>query len=62
MSLTNLAWSLMSLVSLLVGVLADLSSQRTVLIAIGLTLVVATLALALWSRGEKLAPKPVVVV
>jgi MFS family permease len=52
MSLTNLAWSLMSLVSLLVGVLADLSSQRTVLISIGLTLVVATLALALWSRGR----------
>ena len=57
MSLTNLAWSLMSLLSLVIGLLADLSSQRTVLIGVGLTLVAATLALAVWSRGEDPAPK-----
>jgi MFS family permease len=62
MSLTNLAWSLMSLLSLGVGLLADLSSQRTVLIGVGLTLVVATLALALWSRSDSLGPEPVAVV
>jgi MFS family permease len=53
MSLTNFAWSFTSLLGLAAGILADLSSERAVLVGVGLLLVLSTLWLQLWSRADK---------
>jgi MFS family permease len=55
-ALNTLAWSATNLLGLPVGLLADLTSERAVMVAIGLTVSTAVVLLALWRRvGEAVA-------
>jgi MFS family permease len=56
MSLTTVAWSFTNLLGLVVGILADLSSERAVLVAVGACVSLAALLLAAWSRRPETSP------
>ena len=57
-ALTSAGWSLTNVLSLLVGGVADLTSERTVLISIGLALALATVLLSLWTRDPEPSRRP----
>jgi MFS family permease len=56
-SITMLAWSFTNLTGLLVGAMADVTSERAVLIGVGLVLAAIVVLLALWSRGNAAAAR-----
>ncbi len=57
MAITSIGWSLTNLSSLIVGLSADLASERAVLVFIGLALVLASMLLAFWTRTRQPKPK-----
>ena len=55
MALTNVGWAMNNLFGLLLGILADLSSERATLIALGVVIVATSLLLGVWrSRVARL--------
>jgi len=52
MGLTNIGWGLNNLFGLGLGLFADATSERAALVGIGGLIVVASVGLALWSRGD----------
>ncbi|HLF71934.1 MAG TPA: MFS transporter [Dehalococcoidia bacterium] len=57
-SITMLAWSFTNLLGLLVGAVADLTSERAVLVGVGLALAGIVVVMALWSRSGREAAEP----
>lgn len=51
-ALTSLGWALNNLVGLVLGVIADLSSERGALFGLGIVIAVVAIGLALWARTE----------
>jgi predicted MFS family arabinose efflux permease len=51
-ALTNLGWAMNNLVGLVLGVIADLSSERAALFGVGIVLAVVAVGLAFWARAE----------
>ncbi len=51
-ALTNLGWAMNNLVGLVLGVVADLSSERAALFGIGIVMAVVSVGLAWWARTE----------
>ena len=58
MAITSIGWSFTNLASLVVGVSADLAGERAVLVAIGLSLALASLLLAFWTRARVSGVEP----
>jgi len=58
MALTNIGWALNNLFGLGLGIFADATSERAALVGIGGVIAVASVALALWSRGGRVEPAP----
>jgi predicted MFS family arabinose efflux permease len=50
-SLTNLGWAMNNLVGLVLGIIADATSERAALFGVGLVLAVAALWLGAWSKA-----------
>jgi predicted MFS family arabinose efflux permease len=57
MALTNVGWALNNLFGLGLGIFADATSERAALVGIGGVIVVASVALALWSRSPAGSPR-----
>jgi predicted MFS family arabinose efflux permease len=51
-ALTNIGWALNNLVGLVLGIIADLSSERAALFGVGIVLAVVSVGLAVWSKAE----------
>ena len=52
MALTNIGWALNNLVGLVLGIIADLSSERAALFGVGIVLTIVAVGLAAWSKAE----------
>ena len=50
-ALTNLGWAMNNLVGLVLGVIADLSSERAALFGVGIMLAVVAVGLAMWAKA-----------
>jgi predicted MFS family arabinose efflux permease len=50
-ALTNLGWAMNNLVGLVLGIIADATSERAALFGVGLVLAVAALWLGAWSKA-----------
>jgi MFS family permease len=50
-ALTNLGWAMNNLVGLVLGVIADLSSERAALFGVGILLAVVAVGLAIWAKA-----------
>jgi predicted MFS family arabinose efflux permease len=50
-ALTNLGWAMNNLVGLVLGVIADLSSERAALFGVGIVLAVVAVGLAMWAKA-----------
>jgi predicted MFS family arabinose efflux permease len=55
MALTNVGWALNNLFGLLLGIFADLTTERAALFGLGVVLALVSLALAAWARGGRRA-------
>jgi len=51
-ALTNLGWAMNNLIGLVLGVIADLSSERAALFGVGIVLSVVAVGLAMWAKAE----------
>ena len=52
-ALTNLGWALNNFVGLVLGVIADLSSERAALFGVGVLMAIVSVGLAMWARSEE---------
>lgn len=50
-ALTNLGWAMNNLVGLVLGVIADVSSERAALFGVGIVLAIAAVGLAIWAKA-----------
>jgi predicted MFS family arabinose efflux permease len=62
-ALTNLGWAMNNLVGLVLGIIADLSSERAALFGVGIVLAIVAVGLAAWSKAEDtpVVPTPLAV-
>jgi hypothetical protein len=51
-ALTNLGWAMNNLIGLVLGVIADLSSERAALFGVGIVLSLVAVGLAMWAKAE----------
>jgi MFS family permease len=57
MALTNIGWALNNLFGLLLGIAADMSSERASLFALGIIIVATSVLLGIWRSGVSRRPK-----
>ncbi len=60
-ALTNLGWALNNFVGLVLGVIADMSSERAALFGVGIVMAVVSVGLAMWAKAEDTPVLPRVV-
>jgi predicted MFS family arabinose efflux permease len=59
-ALTNLGWALNNLVGLVLGIIADATSERAALFGVGIVLAVVAVGLAAWAKAEDTPVLPAV--
>jgi MFS family permease len=50
-ALTNLGWALNNLVGLVLGIIADATSERAALFGVGIVLAIVAVAIAAWAKA-----------